>query len=58
MGKLSPDGKKKPTGKLFPDGRNRQEPFPDGFPSGKVDFPCQFIPDGSSLTVTVTDSLS
>jgi len=43
------------TPKIFPDGSNRQESIADGFPSVKVDFPCQFILDGLSLTVTVTD---
>jgi hypothetical protein len=49
--------KKKLTEKLSPVGSNRQESFPDGFPSGKLDFPYQFVPDGLSLTVTVTDDL-
>jgi hypothetical protein len=35
-----------------------QELFRDGFPSGKVDFPCRLFPDGSSLMVTVTDDHS
>jgi len=38
-------------GKLFRDGSNRQESFRDGFPSGKVGFPCQSILDGLSLMV-------
>jgi len=42
-------------GKLTPNGSNRQESFRDGFLSGKVGFPCQSIPDGLSLTATVTD---
>jgi len=46
--------KEKPMGKLSPDGSNRQESFRDGFSSGKVGFPCQSIPGGLSLMVTVT----
>jgi len=42
-------------GKLTPNGSNRQESFRDGFLSGKVGFPYQSIPDGLSLTATITD---
>ena len=50
--------KRKPTEKVFPDRNNRQGMVRDGFPSGKVHFPWQSITDGTSLTVTVTESLS
>jgi hypothetical protein len=48
----------KPTPKTFPDGSNCQELIADGFPSGKMDFSRQLFPDGSSLTVTITDNFS
>ena len=50
--------KEKPMGKLSPDGCYRQESFRDGFPSGKVGFPYQSIPDGLSPTATVADDHS
>jgi hypothetical protein len=57
-GKVSVTEKKNPTLKTFPDGSNRQGSIRDGFPSGKVDFSSQFIPDGVSLTVTITELFS
>jgi hypothetical protein len=57
-GKLSLTRKAKLTGNTFPDGRNRQQSVPDGFPSGKTDFPWRLFPDGGFLTVTVRNDLS
>jgi hypothetical protein len=48
---------RKLTRKVIPNGWGHQEPIHDSIPSGKVDFPYQFFPDGSSLMVTVTDGL-
>ena len=53
-----------PTSKASPGGskNNRQESLPltvptvmDSFPSGKAHLPRQSVPDGASVTVTVTE---